>query len=522
MNFTMVFNQSRHKEKVEFTVFRNCVDLLIIACTLFGNVLIISSIGRVRKLRRVFSSVLVMNLAFCDILLVFFSIPGDIIESHAASYPFNRIGCKLISPIATYYVNTIAITLTLISIERYLAIRFNFKFRGGTRKKVTIVMIIHLVALVIVIPYMTNIDILKSKDGGLSCGERWSAETKKMYTIVLFLVQFGIPLPIIFILYTLSWRTIQKRNSKTIRVLTNINKRSMPTCSQCCYHNKSELPTCGHRKRLNSKLTVTSEVSIARQKQTKYYLKMFTAVVILFTVCMMPNQITWFYLAFKPRPLNPYIEVFFYWLTYANGVLNPWIYAGFNPYFKQAYRNFVKKFLSPCFKEELTMKGKRLDTMIFHQNNSASTPSDLSRGPELKSGNEFLWNTPWNTADKRPNYKSSLSSLSDLDDDMINVYFDVPENCHKPKMRSGPHKTSRVVSAAILSSYDMVLDYVQLKRASSNQLIKTKRTGKYSDNKEEEWSPSWLLNTHSLDERLTEHLQNLTFNDFDELSETLC
>lgn len=563
-NDSSEYDSSSDVTSLEFAIFRNCVDFFIIVCTLFGNILIISSIWRVKKLRQVFSSVLVMNLAFCDVLLVLFSIPADMVESHTVSYPFSRFGCKLISPVATYYVNCIAITLTLISVERYLIIRYNLKFGSGMRRKVIVVIIIHLVALSIVIPYIMNQDIRLDDNGEMSCEEIWENETSKMYTIILFLVQFAIPLPVLFILYTLSWRTIQKRNLKTIRVLGSTKKRKIPACSSCC--GKVETPNCRHRKRLNSKLSITSEVSIARQKQTKYYLKMFTFVVILFTVCMMPNQITWFYLAFKPRPLNKYVEMSFYWLTYANGVLNPWIYAGFNPYFKRAYRNFVKRFLSVCFKEEIrTLQGKRLETMIFHQNNSLPTtpkPPHERKTDMTTSGENYLWNTPWSIAD---NHNTSLSTIADkpvsnrkdymtssgenflwntpwsiadnqlnsslltISDSSLNAFFDEPE------VKPEKSRNSYSISAAILSPYAMVFDdHPQTERNSklydqtlnNSPVTTTKTTTCGREIIEEGVEESPLSNTPPLmsfsDDTLTENLKQLSFKDFDQLSETHC
>lgn len=82
-----------------------------------------------------------------------------------------------------------------------------------------------------------------------------------------------------------------------------------------------------------------SVASIKRLKQTRRTLKMFSCVVAVFAVCMLPNQITWIWVAFKGVHLNHVTTTIFYFLTYTNSVLNPWIYGAVNPTFRKAYRS---------------------------------------------------------------------------------------------------------------------------------------------------------------------------------------
>ena len=78
--------------------------------------------------------------------------------------------------------------------------------------------------------------------------------------------------------------------------------------------------------------------SIKRMKQTRRTLRMFTCVVVVFAVCILPNQITWIWMAFNGAHLNHVLYTVFYFLTYTNSVLNPWIYGAVNPSFRKAYR----------------------------------------------------------------------------------------------------------------------------------------------------------------------------------------
>eukprot|EP00794_Sanderia_malayensis_P011823 gene11823-13047_t len=78
--------------------------------------------------------------------------------------------------------------------------------------------------------------------------------------------------------------------------------------------------------------------SLKRMKQTRRTLIMFTCVVTVFAICMLPNQITWIWVAFNNERLDHVITTIFYFLTYTNSVLNPWIYGAVNPSFRKAYK----------------------------------------------------------------------------------------------------------------------------------------------------------------------------------------
>ena len=80
-----------------------------------------------------------------------------------------------------------------------------------------------------------------------------------------------------------------------------------------------------------------SVASIKRMKQTRRTLRMFTCVVVVFAICMLPNQITWIWMAFNGAHLNHILYTVFYFLTYTNSVINPWIYGAVNPSFRRAY-----------------------------------------------------------------------------------------------------------------------------------------------------------------------------------------
>jgi len=407
-----------------FTVARLIVDTFILVFSLFGNILIVISVWKMAKLRKVFTSVLIIQLAICDIFLVSIGITPHMFYIYDYStYNHGALGCKLLSPLATYQMNAISLIMVLISIERYITIKYNVRSSAGTFKKVSVTVFVHLFALGTVLPYIMTSSLVSYPNGTKQCLESWGTEAAMNYTIFLFLVQIGIPLPVMAVLYLLSWRTIQKRNAKTIKFMDNINVKAAPNLLKylCCVKFNLSFRQCrDNRKELKRRLSIASEVSLVRRKQTKYYLNMFTAVVLLFTLCMLPNQITWFYLTFEPKPLNKYVSIVFLWLTYSNAVLNPWIYAGCNPFFKRAYRNVIKKCVS-VFKREskkqqprisYRMKRMRTQTTVVHHDFGEMVHEIKTDYTGNGGGNEYLWITPWYTQDSKLQQSQNVMSNS--------------------------------------------------------------------------------------------------------------
>ena len=321
------------------------IYIFIVIIAVFGNTLISICLLKGQKLLRITADILILNLALCDIVFVLVSIPTTLAIDIHGYFPYGTIACKIINPLSTYTMNCIVFTLVLISLERFTTIAYSFKYKYGKKEKLRAVISIHVISLITVLPYIITADVIK-KDNVYKCIETWSETSRRTYTIILFLLQFGIPLPVMIVLYSITWKVIQRQNMKTVLILDRLTKTYLAGYLGNKTVENIAISKKGMRKRKqwnNRNVVNNNKASTARLKQTKNTLKMFTGVVVVFAICMMPNQITWFYLTFKPSPLNHVLETVFYWLTYANAVLNPWIYGGLNPYIKKAYCQVVKK-----------------------------------------------------------------------------------------------------------------------------------------------------------------------------------
>ena len=367
---TTEFKQPDQTENDVFRPIKLVIYTLIFFGSVAGNGVLVTVILKFRHLRTT-ANLFVLNLAFCDIMLVLLSVPFGAILEDVKSYPFGLAGCKTLWPGATAAVNTGVLTLVLIAIERFYAVRYPLRVNrfNGMKNKAFVLFIIHGISLATVIPFMIYLRYETKADGKKSCKEYWGHGVRKFYTLFLFLIQYGIPLPVIACLYGSAWNYIRKQNKQMIKMHEeqHASRRHSKSTNGDLSPPKSEngpnSPILGSEggstfkmnqisgvnRRISlvlgansSDTELLSRASLKRLRQTIRTLKMFTCVVVVFAICMLPNQITWMWIDFHHEDgPSKYVRVFFYYLTYTNSVLNPWIYCGINSKFRKAYKRLL-------------------------------------------------------------------------------------------------------------------------------------------------------------------------------------
>lgn len=95
--------------------------------------------------------------------------------------------------------------------------------------------------------------------------------------------------------------------------------------------------------------SIQSRAIRRRILQSRAVLRLFTFAVTVFILFMLPNEILWLYKDFSMHPnesVNSIIADASYLLTYANCVLHPLVYCGFNKRFRKGYANLF----TSCFR----------------------------------------------------------------------------------------------------------------------------------------------------------------------------
>ena len=173
-----------------------------------GNALVICSIYRTRNLLNNNYYFLVLHLAICDLVcLLFYLRTASEVWSPNSSFIRSIALCKIWSPSATLFFMAGIHLMVLISVLRHRAVACPLKPAVSRWKIRIIVLLVHIFALICLIPYVL---VLRFTD---RCFEKWSNPSLNLsYTLFLSAVQYFIPLAILSMLYFKICYTLTKQN----------------------------------------------------------------------------------------------------------------------------------------------------------------------------------------------------------------------------------------------------------------------------------------------------------------------
>ena len=199
----------------ENTVYVIVVQVLLIAVILLGvsgSFLLMLLLVLIRK-QKLLVDKLIFNMAVCNLCLILIAVPPQLMEMNTKSFVFGKIGCKIIYPCSSYFVSASTMTLLLIAFERLNAVRKLFISSPKLAHIVGVFLSIHVLSLCQVIPYAT---ILYYDEESKSCNESWSLQSRKVYAVCLFLLQYGLPVVLMTYCYTSAWFAIGRATKKLI------------------------------------------------------------------------------------------------------------------------------------------------------------------------------------------------------------------------------------------------------------------------------------------------------------------
>lgn len=274
----MVNNTSllNHINTVTFDKIQVSVLVVILIASLLGNIFIISVIKRSGKIHFP-CSLLILNLASCDILTTLSAIPfyliRYIIYFESNHYPYGEVGCKVIWPFVEYAKNGSVFTLVTIAVERYLnmtSIKSNFTKRTSQ----IIILVNHIIAFVSVIPYSANLKYSISNNIG-NCSEGWHRQGyNKAYTYSLFIMQYVFPLTMMVVFYFLAWRKLYIHNNSVIKMSEDYEKlmdwHDYDSCEKKCTHRKISIHNSNGETECSSSKPVSRLISVLLESNMVY------------------------------------------------------------------------------------------------------------------------------------------------------------------------------------------------------------------------------------------------------------
>ncbi|KAK3090616.1 hypothetical protein FSP39_013157 [Pinctada imbricata] len=167
----------------------------------FGNGLVILVIAKNKKMQTV-TNILIANLALADVIIGIFSIPFQFQAALLQKWVVANFMCSMAPFVKNVSVNVSVFTLTVISIDRYIAVIYPLK--AGFKEGVAAVVLafVWLISIASSIPdaLYLYVTMIPEKSGGMKafCSPHWpSPEFGKYYHLYLLLVQYLVPLIII-------------------------------------------------------------------------------------------------------------------------------------------------------------------------------------------------------------------------------------------------------------------------------------------------------------------------------------
>ncbi|CAF3901399.1 unnamed protein product, partial [Rotaria magnacalcarata] len=276
---------------------------IIIILSIIGNVIVVTAILRVQRLRHPTNFIL-MSLAIADLLVTTtVMIPGFISEIKQ-KWIFGRIFCNIWIANDITFCTASILHLVAVSFDRYVAIENPLKYKQKMTKR-TIFIIIGCIWLISVLlsygPVLFGV-YSQSRTGTVSpdptaCGMR----PNLIYSIISSSTSFYIPLIIILFLYGRIFITARKHSHELIK-LENIIKR---------LHS-------------NEKFVLES----SKWNKNMKAIRTLGIVVGVFMACWLPFFVMYLLLAYcNYKCVTPNIERYITWIGYANSFCNPVIYA---------------------------------------------------------------------------------------------------------------------------------------------------------------------------------------------------
>ncbi|XP_015739012.1 delta-type opioid receptor isoform X1 [Coturnix japonica] len=274
---------------------------------LLGNVLVMYGIVRYTKMKTA-TNIYIFNLALADALATS-TLPFQSAKYLMETWPFGELLCKLVLSIDYYNMFTSIFTLTMMSVDRYVAVCHPVKaldFRTPAKAKI-INVCIWVLSSIIGVPIMV-MAVTKSKaDGTVLCTLQfpdppiyWDTVTK----ICVFIFAFMVPILVITICYGLMILRL-----KSVRLLSG---------------------------------------SKEKDRNLRRITRMVLVVVAVFIICWTPIHIfviVWTLVDIDKK--NPYVVASLHFciaLGYTNSSLNPVLYAFLDENFKRCFREFCLPF----------------------------------------------------------------------------------------------------------------------------------------------------------------------------------
>ncbi|KAF1380353.1 hypothetical protein EPR50_G00199820 [Perca flavescens] len=270
---------------------------LVCCIGLIGNAMVIYVILKYAKMKTA-TNIYILNLAIADELFML-SVPFLATSAAIRHWPFGSLMCRLVLSVDGINMFTSIFCLTVLSVDRYVAVVHPIKaarYRRPTVAKVVNVCVWGL-SLLVILPIIIFADTVRAPDGAVDCNFLWPESAwSEAFVVYTFLLGFLLPVGAICLCYCLMVARMRAVGLKA-----------------------------GWLQRRRSEKKIT---------------RMVLLVVAVFVLCWMPFYIIQLVSVFH-RPPDPMVTQLFVILSYANSGANPILYGFVSDNFRRSFQRIV-------------------------------------------------------------------------------------------------------------------------------------------------------------------------------------
>lgn len=325
------------------------VYAITIAFGLLGNTLSLHLVFKKKAGNRT-TNMLIANMAFADLLVTIFAMPYSLIYLYIGvkwiGEIVGQITCKVVHFSYQVSIPASILTVMVVSLDRFFAILYPLRGRVLRQVKTTTA-VIWILSVAYAIPFKMANDIYE-RNGTFYCIRVFTPfnneKSRQIYYLITFIFLYCIPLLILLVLYTFISRKLWQRK-------------------------------------------IPGNVSEARERSTeeekRRIIKALIAIVVVFAVSWFPAHIMHYLVYFRKDVylmIPPELEIFFFWLSHANSVINPCLYVLLSRGYRQEMRRFLQRSCFCC---------RRAKGLSIRRNRSKTSSMNPSGSPSLVVGFTF-------------------------------------------------------------------------------------------------------------------------------------